>query len=86
MYNNSSRQLVIVQGFSISDAIESNHKLNMLSTQKSYENIISIIQAIGIFGDVLTFIIFISIIKVQNLAVELEELGDEIEDIENKMI
>jgi len=81
MYNNESKQIVIIQGFSITNTIDSNHKLGMISIQKSFENMINIIQAIGVFGDILVFIIFISIIKVQNLAVEIEELGDEIENI-----
>lgn len=86
VYNAESKQIVIIQGFNIVNALETNHKVDITSMQKSYENIINIIQAIGIFGDILIFVIFLSIVKVQNLAVELEELGDEIENIENKMM
>ena len=86
MYNNNSRQLVIVQGYNIVDIINNNHVTEITTIQNSYENMINIIQAKGIFGDILIFVIFLSIAKIQNLAVELEELGDEIENIENKMI
>jgi hypothetical protein len=75
--NTENRQLVVIQGFNLWEALKTNHNTNILSSQKGYENISNMVQVVGIFGDILIFVIFLSIVKVQNLAIELEDLGDE---------
>lgn len=76
-YDKDSRQIIVVQGFSLYDELMKQHKTSLLLTEKQYDNLIIQTTLIGIFGFILTLVIFISITKVHNLAAELEELGDD---------
>lgn len=76
-YDKDSRQIIVVQGFSIYDELMKNHKVSLLFSDKQYDNIITKTTLIGIFGFILTFVILVSITKVHNLTEELEELGDD---------
>lgn len=76
-YNKDNRQIIVVQGFNLYDEMMKNHKTSMLLNDKQYDNLIIKTGLIGFFGFILTFVIMLSITKVQNLSAELEELGDD---------
>lgn len=91
--NKDNRQIIVVQGYSLWDVLMKNHTTeiqeydNQLQLEnKNYNNMIKYVELINLFSNLLMFIAFISIVKVQNLAVEIEELalGDEIENTHNK--
>jgi hypothetical protein len=79
-YDKDSRQMIVVQGFSLYDAIMKNHNTSLLMSDKQYEIIIIKTTLWGLFGFLFTFVILASLTKVHNLitlASELEELGDD---------
>jgi hypothetical protein len=79
-----NRQIIIVQGFSLYDVLMQSHKTSMLVEEKQNESLVLRGELYGSFGVVLIFVTFISITKVQNLSIELEELGDSKSDDKTK--
>jgi hypothetical protein len=76
-YDKDNRQMIVVQGFSIYDAVQKNHSTSLLLEDKLYDIMIIKTTLYGIFGFILTFVIMTSITKAHNLTAELEELGDD---------
>jgi hypothetical protein len=77
--NKDSLQLVLIQGFSIKDAMQ-KHTQSLLLEDKNYDMQIRNTELYSIFGNILMLIVFFSILKVQNLVIELEELEDNIKN------
>ena len=76
-YNKDNRQIIVVQGFNIYDEMMKNHKTSLLLEDKQYDMLIMKATSNGIFGFIFTFVIMLTITKVQNLSAESEEPGDD---------
>lgn len=75
LYNKENRQIIIVQGFSLYDALKSTiHQTNLLSLEKDYELQFEMAIVMDIFGIILTIVVIFSLSKFQNVSSELEEL------------
>jgi len=75
LHNQDNRQFVLVQGFSLYDALNSTSDMNkLIDIINKYTILGNVLEASVLFIIVLFFQILVSISKVQNMSSKLEEL------------
>lgn len=78
IYNENSRQIIIVQGFSLYDALMTRHQGRIVDIEKTYELNLKIAFIVSISLILLIIVIFTSVIRQQNYAGEILEILEDI--------